>query len=158
MKESIYIETTIPNFYYETRTEPDIIARKEWTVDWWNNHRHKYNLLTSEAVHEELNAGEYPEKINIQHLINDIPLIETNPEIIEIVQFYIHHKLMPNNPLGDALHLAIASYHKCDYILTWNCRNIANPNKFKHIQRINAMLQLYCPVLTTPLQMLGGDL
>ncbi len=49
---------------------------------------------------------------------------------------------MPNDPLGDALHLAIASYHKCDFLLTWNCRHLANANKFGHIRRVNVMLGL----------------
>lgn len=41
---------------------------------------------------------------------------------------------MPNDPLGDALHLAIAFYHKCDFLLTWNCRHLANAKKFGHIR------------------------
>ena len=158
MKPTVYIETTIPNFYYETRTEADIVVRKQWTQEWWENKRHKYDLITSNAVLEELNSGNYPNKDKIIKLLDDIPLLKTNSSIIEIVQTYINHKLMPNNPLGDALHLSLASYYKSDFLLTWNCKNIANPNKFRHIQRINAMLQLYTPILTTPFQLLGGDL
>ena len=62
---------------------------------------------------------------------------------------------MPENPLGDALHLAVASYHKCDFLLTWNCDHLANANKFGHIKRINTILGLYVPALITPLELLG---
>jgi hypothetical protein len=76
--------------------------------------------------------------------------------VAEIVEAYIRHKVMPGDPLGDALHLALASYHKCDFLLTWNCRHLANANKFGHIRRINTVLGLFVPMLVTPLELLGG--
>ncbi|EDN66668.1 conserved hypothetical protein [Beggiatoa sp. PS] len=60
-----------------------------------------------------------------------------------------------NKTLGDVLHLALASYHKCDFLLTWNCKNIANANKFTHIKRINTLLGLFVPTLLTPLELIG---
>ena len=62
---------------------------------------------------------------------------------------------MPQDVLGDALHLALASYHKCDYLLTWNCKHLANPNKFKHMRIVNTSLGLYTPEITTPNQLIG---
>ena len=56
----------------------------------------------------------------------------------------------------DALHLALASAEKCDYLVTWNCEHLANANKFGHIQRVNAMLGLHNPLLVTPLQLMGA--
>ena len=44
-----------------------------------------------------------------------------------------------------------------DHLLTWNCRHLANANKFPHIRRINALLGLHVPELVTPLQLLGGS-
>ena len=84
-------------------------------------------------------------------------LLSHEPGIAEIGQAYIRHKLMPADPAGDALHLALASYHKCDFLVTWNCRNLANANKFEHIRRINTMLGLFVPILATPLELLGGN-
>jgi hypothetical protein len=50
------------------------------------------------------------------------------------------HKLMPHEGLGDAAHLALASYHECDMLITWNCKHLANANKTGHIRRVNALL------------------
>ncbi|HEY9705027.1 MAG TPA: type II toxin-antitoxin system VapC family toxin [Allocoleopsis sp.] len=155
MKSKVYIETSIPSFYYEIRTEPDMIARKEWTRLWWNQIRNEYETVTSVAVLDELNKGNFPNKEQAIQLLNDILLIDIESEIAAIVQTYIQNQVMPNDPLGDALHLAIASYHKCDFLLTWNCRHLANANKFAHIRRINVMLGLYVPTLITPLELMG---
>lgn len=84
-----------------------------------------------------------------------LPAIPIEDEIQETVEVYIQHRVMPNNPLGDALHLAVASFHKCDYLLTWNCEHLANANKFGHIRRINTLLGLHVPMLVTLLELMG---
>jgi len=133
-----------------------MVARRDWTCDWWNNHRQSYQLVTSEAVLDELTRGDYPKKEKALFLIKDVSLLEIDDPVTEIVEAYVHHKLMPQNPLGDALHLALASYYKCDFLLTWNCKHLANANKFDHIRRVNMLLGLYVPKLVTPLELLGG--
>ena len=83
------------------------------------------------------------------------PLLDINEAIADTVANYIAHHVMPNDPAGDALHLAIASFHRCDFLLTWNCRHLANANKFGHIRQVNSLLGLYVPALVTPLEWLG---
>lgn len=155
MKESVYIETTIFSFLYDERESHDIIAMRDWTKNWWNNYRSKYLLITSTAVFDELSRGEKSHKDKSLSLALTIPAISPDYEITEILENYFEHQLMPKNPFGDALHLALASYHKCDYLLTWNCQHLANANKFAHIKRINTLLGLHVPVLTTPLELTG---
>ena len=85
-----------------------------------------------------------------------LPVLPIGPAIGEVVSAYMRHRIMPADPAGDALHLALASFHKCDFLLTWNCTHLANANKFGHIRRVNTMLGLFVPTLTTPLELLGG--
>ena len=89
--------------------------------------------------------------------MTQLPLIEIEQQIAKIVQTYIRYKVMPDDPAGDALHLALASYHKCDFLLTWNCNHLANANKFGHIRQMNTLLGLFVPLLVTPLELLGGS-
>ena len=156
MKSVVYIETSIPSFYFEVRTDPDMLARRAWTRQWWDEMRQGYLLVTSAAVLDELSEGKYSTQEDALLLIDDLPQVTVEPDVLDIVNAYIQHKVMPNDPVGDALHLALASYHKCDFLLTWNCNHLANANKFGHIRRVNAMLGLYVPLLVTPLEMLGG--
>ncbi len=157
MKKVVYIETTIPSFYQEVRSEPEMIARKNWTREWWDNQRKHYQLVTSIAVIEELERGDYPNKEQTVELVADIPLLSINTQIHEIVETYIRRKLMPADVMGDALHLAIASFHGCDFLLTWNCKHLANANKFSHIRRLNTLLGLYVPALITPVELLSWE-
>jgi predicted nucleic acid-binding protein len=152
----VYIETTIPSFYHEARPATDIVARKQWTRQWWDIAASRYELITSEAVLDELSQGPEERSPNWLELVRELPILPVEPAIAEIVQAYVQHRLMPADPSGDALHLALASYHKCDFLVTWNCRHLANANKFGHIRRLNTMLGLFVPAVVTPLEMLGG--
>lgn len=156
-KPRVYIETTIPSFYHEVRATPDIVARRDWTRRWWDGAMDRYELVTSPAVLDEL-AGGLPERGAMRlDLVRDLPLLPIEPAILEIVQSYILYRLMPADPGGDAMHLALASYHKCDFLVTWNCQHLANANKFGHIRRVNTMLGLFVPALVTPLELLGEE-
>lgn len=158
MKPRVYVETSIPSFYHEVRTEPEMVARRDWTRKFWDNSDQDYELLTSIAVIEELENGEFPQKQQSLALMRDLPLLPSALEIDEIVETYIRRMVMPADPAGDARHLALASYHKCDFLLTWNCKHLANANKFGHIRRVNVMMDLFVPLLVTPLELLGGSL
>ncbi len=155
MKPSVYIETTLPSFYHEVRTEPEMVARRLWTREWWNHHRSRYEVFTSEAVIEELETGLFPGKNDALALIEQLPLLDINEAIADAVAVYIAHYVMPDDPVGDALHLAIASFHKCDFLVTWNCRHLANANSFGHIRRVNTLIGFFVPSLVTPLELLG---
>jgi hypothetical protein len=156
-KPLVYVETSIPSFYHELRTTPDVVARREWTRQWWDDAPAKYELVTSPAVLNEL-AGSMPERSALRlSLIQDLPLLPIEVAITEIATTYVQQKVMPADPTGDALHLAIASFHKCDFLVTWNCAHLANANKFGHIRRVNTMLGLFVPALVTPLELLGVD-
>jgi len=89
IRQRVYIETTVPSFYYEVRTEPEMIARRNWTRAWRGNRRHAYQLVTSAAVIDELQAGTFPNKDQALALLAGIPLVPVEPAIIEVVETYI---------------------------------------------------------------------
>src|SRR4029077_15027381 len=105
----------------------------------------------------ELRKGEYPSREAAFALAQGLPLLEITPAVAEIVEAYVQHRLMPADPSFDALHLALASYHRCDFLVTWNCLHLANANKIGHIRRVNTLLGLFTPALVTPLELLGGS-
>lgn len=160
MKKRVYIETSIPSFYCEVRKEPEMVARCDWTREWWDQQSYHYELVTSLAVIEELKKGDYPTKSDTLAVMESIPILPVEDPIPEIVEAYIVRKLMPCDITGDGFHLAMASYHQCHFLLTWNCQNLANANKFDHIRRVNTILGLFVPTIVTPFELLtweGGE-
>jgi len=156
MMKSVYLDTTVPSYYYEQR--PELALRRELTRQWWNSERQNYHVFVSQVVLTELNQGDYPNKSEILQLVEDLSVLEVPEGIGDIVQVYTKANIMPKYDLGDAFHLALASYYKIDFLMTWNCRNLANANKFAHIRLINTQLGLFVPQIITPEQLfIEGD-
>jgi predicted nucleic acid-binding protein len=153
----VYVETTIPSFYHEARGEPDMVARRAWTREWWGTALGRDQLVTGPPVIAELERGTFSRQLEALALIADLPVLEISEPVLEIVEAYIVRKVMPADPAGDALHLALASFHRCDFLATWNCRHLANARKFQHIRRVNAVLGVHVPALVTPLELLGEE-
>jgi hypothetical protein len=134
-----------------------MLARREWTRSWWNAATKRLALATSVAVFDELSRGEFPSRASCLELVATLPVLAIDASVLEIVNAYIRHGVMPAEPVGDALHLALAAYHRCDFLVTWNCAHLANANKFSHIRRVNGLLGLLTPAQVTPLELLGDD-
>ncbi len=132
-----------------------MVARREWTKQWWSRAHGRDELVTSEAVLNELGRGGHPCRQDCLALLSDLSMLSIDSAIAETVEAYVSHQLMPRDPLGDALHLALASHYRCDFLATWNCRHLANASKFDHIRRVNGILGLFVPSLVTPLELLG---
>lgn len=152
-----YIETTIPSFYHEVRSEPSMVARRDWTRRWFDVAVTSDRIVSSVAVLDELRRGDFPGRDECLAMLDTIEMLELDDPVFEIVEAYLANKLMPSDPFGDALHLALASYHRCDFLVTWNCLHLANANKFGKIRRINGILGLYTPELVTPMELIGGN-
>lgn len=150
-EKSVYIDTTIPSYYFEERK--DFRLHKDITRRWWDIERKFYDIYISEVSMSELEHGEYPHKKDIIALVSYIPFLEITSGIENIAEIYMINHLMPKEDFGDAFHVALASFYRIDYLLTWNCRNLANENKQEHLMVINKRLGLFIPRITTPMML-----
>ena len=90
-------------------------------------------------------------------LVVDLPRLALTSEVSELAGYYVHEGAMPLNDLGDSFHLAFASWYRVQYLLTWNCKHLANANKFEHIALLNNRRRLVSPTIVTPEQLLELD-
>lgn len=152
MPASVFIETTIPSFYFETRTDRRAVDWRAQTRLWWDKHRTSYALVTSDFVVAEFLRSPGAKSAQAGRFFADIRSLPTPERFNEVVEAYMTEKVMPADALGDAAHLAMASLHGIDFILTWNCRHLANANKARHISSINRRLGVSTPIIATPFE------
>jgi len=155
---SVYIETTVPSYYFETRRSTEAVAWRNATRLWWDQFRLDYALCTSRFVLLELGRAPHPKSTAALGLLRGVTVVEEPPELQAVADYYIEHGAMPREAGGDAYHLALASLHRVDFLLTWNCRHLANANKVRHLTVLNARMGLPIPVITTPLTLMPEDL
>jgi len=155
-KPRIYLDTTVPSAYHTDRTDPRMVERRVTTRTWWDTAVGSSQLVISDIVLQEL-AGGRPEQVLLRlELVNGLRRLRSGPAELATALAYMRHKVMPGNPLADALHLAIASHHQCDVLVTWNYHHLANPNKLDRIRKLNAEMGLSLPRILTPKQLLEG--
>jgi len=156
MATAVYLDATIPSFYYEERPGTILEAWREITVTFWEYAAGRYDLLVSDETLRELEDHGYPDEKRQRclALVAGLPRLAVIPEVIELARYYIDEGAMPSNDIGDAVHLASATWYRIPYLLTWNCKHLANANKFEHIHVLHARRRLVSPMIVTPEQLL----
>ena len=150
LNKTIYVETSVFCAFVSHREDAASVYRRDTTRQWWAIQAQLYDLRTSQAALSELEAGTYPGQHEAIELAASLEMIEITDEVLSIAELYVRHRLMPAPASGDALHLAIASSNEVDFLLTWNIRHLANPNKLEHLGVINRRLGLLTPQIMTP--------
>jgi predicted nucleic acid-binding protein len=146
---TVYVETSVFGALVDTRRDAASRDQHEETVAWWES-RDRYDLYISQAVLDELADGSYPGQEMALRLAFGIPLLEITEKVESLSDYYRSQMLMQAKQTGDAMHLAVASIYKVDYLLTWNCRHLANVNKIDRIKAIHDRLDVFTPQILTP--------
>ena len=156
MKESIYLETTVVS-YYTSKPSRDIIvlAHQEITWEWWDNALKRYDAFISEIVVEEALAGDPEAAKKRLAILKKFPHLDLSATVEKMAQIYVEKMKMPPRALRDAVHLAIASVHEVDYLVTWNCAHIANGEVIKKLMQINMSYGIKTPVICTPEELIS---
>lgn len=150
MARTVYIETSVPSAWASDRTDPGSLHRRTVTREWWDIQRSNYDVCTSDVVFAELRQGQWPGKAQAISLIDGLPRLEADDEVLAVASRFVQERLVPASLAGDAAHLAIACVREIDFLLTWNIRHLANPNKMEHLTVITRRMGLLTPQLVTP--------
>jgi hypothetical protein len=150
-KPAIYTETSIVS-YLVARPSRDLIvaAHQQLTVDWWQNQRPNYVLFISQIVIEEARAGDPDSAERRLTAIDKLPLLEVNEEAIQLAQDLIKSHAVPEKAARDALHIGVACVGAMDYLITWNCKHIANAKTRSLIEKTCQSAGYASPIICTP--------
>ncbi len=158
MPHSIFIETTIPS-YYVSRPSRNLLqfARQELTREWWDDRRHEFDLFTSQLVLDEASEGEPAKATERLELLAGLELLDLNEQVEALATKLIGSGILPATAIRDASHLAAAGVHGMNFLLTWNCKHIANPFIADRLQSCFSSMGVYLPNICTPEQFFTDD-
>jgi hypothetical protein len=149
---TVYIETSIVG-YLTARSRDAVIfqARQELTREWWEGRRAGYDVVASQLVLDEAARGDDEAAAERLRLLAGIPLLLTeDPRIDTIADELLAAHLLPEKARSDAMHVAVAAVHAVDYLLTWNCRHIANADILPRVYRLLTDMGHSPPLVVTP--------
>lgn len=146
----VYLDTSFVSACVSTRADPASIVRRESSIEWWNSQRHHHTVYISAEVINELDQKTFSAREAALTFIDDLEVVPTTDAVLGLAEILIEHKLMPAPIGGDAVHVAACCQHGIEYLLSWNVRHLANPNKTHHLRSICSRLGLIPPIIVTP--------
>lgn len=156
MSETVYVETSIVG-YLTARSSNNLIlmANVEATREWWDERRPQFTLYISQVVLDEVARGDTEIATRRLEILRDFPLPEIDQAVQDLAAQFLNKSNLPSKASDDALHIAAATVYGLDYLLTWNCKHIANAQIQKKLVQISFDAGYELPTICTPYELMG---
>lgn len=154
--ESVYLETTFISYLVACPSRDVIVAgHQQTTQDWWANRRSQFECSVSQVVIDEVALGDPTEVQKRLAIIGGLPTLEVTVDAETLTQAIMGAGILPPHAFPDAAHVAVSAVHSVDYLLTWNCRHLANAQITRRIAVVCQKLGHRMPIICTPEELMG---
>ena len=152
-KSKVYLETSVISYLTALPSRDLIVAaHQQITQEWWSA-RHRFELLVSDAVLEEIARGDKAAAARRLASVEGIPILSATSSAQVLARGFLQAAAMPPKAAIDAVHVAIAATHGADFLVTWNCAHIANAAIREKIDTVCRAAGFRPPVICTPLEL-----
>ena len=124
-------------------------------MEWWNRRRVDFDLYTSALALEEAADGDETAAERRLAVLRNIPLLGLTTDVAELAKALVVEGPLPEKAVDDATHLAAATIHGMDLLLTWNCKHLANSELTEPISDMIRVKGYRPPVICTPETLMG---
>lgn len=158
MKSTVYLETTIIGYLaMRVSSVLRVAANQQTTREWWDSRRQGFDVFVSRFVVDECSDGDPVAAQDRLAYLDGIPLLAVPDDVNSLAEALVAGVPLPENAAIDALHIAVAAVNGVEYLLTWNCKHIANPSMRPRIERVCREMGYEPPVICTPQELLEID-
>ena len=156
MKYKLYLETTIPSYLTSWPSRDLVIAgHQQITKEWWKKRKRAFDIYISQLVVDEAKAGNDEVARERLKAIGGLPLLDITEKVGRLAIRILTSGVIPKKAATDAAHIAIATVHGMEYLMTWSCVHLANAIITKAVARICRQEGFECPIICTPEELLG---
>ena len=132
-----------------------VATHQQTTQEWWANRRNEFENRVSQIVLDEASAGDPAEVQKRLAIIGGLPALEITEDAESLTQAIMAAGMLPPHAVRDAAHIAVAAVHAIDYLLTWNCKHLANAQIARRIAVVCEKLGRKMPIICTPEELMG---
>lgn len=155
MLQRVYVETTFVSYLTAWPSRDLIVAgHQQITHDWWNMRREDFELCNSQLVLQEASEGDAEAANERLAILATMTMLEIKEDAVSLAEELVQAGALPAKAENDALHIAIAAVHRIPYLLTWNCRHMANATMRAQIESVCASKGFKAPIICTPEEMM----
>jgi predicted nucleic acid-binding protein len=156
--DTVYIETSIVSHATAwPSSDIQIAALQDQARNWWSTERPRFQLVTSQLVIDEASVGDPSAVAARLKLLDGLPTVPIDDDVRALARAIVSASIMPPKAGADALHVAAAAVAGVEYLLTLNCKHIANAHELPRIYRLLDQHGFGQLLICTPAEFLGGD-
>ncbi len=156
MKPKVYLETSFIGYLtMRPQRDPKVVVHQEITTEWWERRRSDFELFTSEVVVAEAERGDESAVHERRVILRETQRLSASPAAELLVPELLAATGLPPRVFADMAHVALATVHGMQYLLTWNCRHIANATIQRAIVKACRERGYEPPVICTPEELMG---
>lgn len=156
-KSSIYLETSVISYLVSELSNDFLVsAHQRVTRKWWDEKRDIYRLLISDSVLNEIQGGDPIQSQKRVEVVAGLELLRVSEQVRELAKAILDKGIVPVKAAEDAFHFAFAAVNGIDYLMTWNCKHIANAEIEKRVIRVCEANGYVPPLICTPLEFIGA--
>lgn len=152
-KKTLYLETSVVGAYLDN-DEP---FRRDLTIRWWEHELTSFEPFVSLLVQRELELMPESRRAAYLKLVEGLPRLEISDEASILADGYLQRGIFHRKYIADALHVALASYHKIDFLVTWNFGHLANVHRQARVRLFNTAAGFFVPSIVTPEFLVSPD-
>jgi len=154
--QSVYVETSVVS-YLVARPPENTVAHQwhVWTKDWWRVRRPYFECVISAEVLREAAAGDPQSSRQRLEALSTLTVLRRTEAVDELAAAFLSAGPLPAKAKADAVHLAVATTHGVDYLLTWNCKHLANAEILWRLRPVAEQRRYRMPLVCRPLQLMG---
>ena len=155
IKSSVYIESTVISYLVaRPSSNPILAARQKASQQLWEDYADRFEFVISRIVRAEIQQGDVRAAQQRIEITSRLTILENLPEIDILVQKLLDSGAVPRNSRPDAQHIAIATVHNVEYLVSWNHKHIVNEHKREHIKQICQEAGFQPTTICTPTQLM----
>ena len=157
-RAAVYLETSVIG-YATSRPSRDLVVagHKQVTREWFAARAGMYDLFIPQLVAGEAAGGDVDAARERSAFLVDIPRLGITDTAGDLAAKLVASGAVPRKASEDALHIAVATVHGVDYLLTWNCKHIANATMRQAIERVCREAGYEPPVICTPEELMDDE-
>jgi len=151
----VYVETSVIS-YLTARPSRDLIvaARQEATREWWECRSVKFAAFSSQLVLREAAAGDPEAAMKRLAICQPLAMLPIDANCEALAEQLVSTGAVPPTEQEDALHVALATLSRVDFIATWNFAHLVGPVAKFRLQLAIQQLGYPPPILATPEELL----
>ena len=156
--ESVYLETSFLSYLVAPPSRDLLVAaHQQVTQDWWRKRKPMFSCYISQVVIDEAARGNPEEAKKRMGIADQLPVLEITVDAEKFAKAILDAGILPQKAVRDAAHIAVAAMHNVDYLLTWNCKHLANAQIMRRIGRLCNSEGFNMPVICTPEELMGSN-